>query len=64
MRPETLYRVRVREIAAVLDSMAELELVQHHVSRIEMRRYIALTDRQWWELVEYVKERDRAASSR
>lgn len=59
MRPETLYRVRVRDVAAALDSMVELELVQHNVSQIEVRRYLRLDDAQWWELMGFLKERER-----
>lgn len=60
MRPETLHRLRVRDIAAALDSMDEIDMVQHHVSRTEIRRYVALTDAQWWQLVSFVREREHA----
>lgn len=59
MRPETLRKVQVRDVAAALDSTAELELVQHNVSQIEVRRYLRLDDAQWWELMGFLKERER-----
>ena len=59
MRPETFYRVRVRDVAAALDNTAELELVQHNVSQLEVRRYLRLDDAQWWELIGFLKERER-----
>ena len=58
MKPETLHRVTVREVAAALDGMDALEMVQHHVSRLEVRRYIALTDKQWWALLVWIRERE------
>lgn len=59
MRPETLHTIQVRDIGAALPSLDQVDLVQHHVSRVEVRRYIALTDAQWWLLVQWVKERER-----
>ena len=58
MKPETLHRVTVRDVAAALDGMDALEMVQHHVSRLEVRRYIALTDKQWWALLVWIRERE------
>ena len=58
MKPEVLHRVTVRDIAAALDGMDSLEMVQHHVNRLEVRRYIALTDRQWWALLVWIRERE------
>lgn len=60
MRPEVLHRIRVRDIAVALDSMDEVELVQHDVSRLEIRRYVALSAEQWWQLVSFVREREHA----
>lgn len=58
MKPEVLHRVTVRDVAAALPTHDHLDMVQHHVSRTEMRRYIALTDRQWWDLVGFLRERE------
>lgn len=63
MKPQVLHRIRVRDVAAALDSMAEIDLVQHHVSRQEIRRYIRLTDQQWWQLISFVKESSANANS-
>lgn len=65
MRPEVLHTIQVREVAAALPTLDQVDLVQHHVSRLECRRYIALTDQQWWALVTWVREREaeRAASA-
>lgn len=58
MKPETLHRVTVRDVAAALPSLDQVDMVQHHVSRTEMRRYLALTDEQWWALVNWIRERE------
>lgn len=55
MRAEALRTVEVREVAAALDSQEELELVQHHVSREICRRYLLLSDQQYWRLMEFLR---------
>lgn len=65
MRPETLHTIQVRDVGAALPSLDQVDLVQHHVSRTEIRRYVALTDQQWWLLVQWIREREgeRAAGA-
>lgn len=58
MKPEILHRVTVRDVAAALESMDAMEMVQHHVNRLEVRRYLALTDKQWWALLAWIRERE------
>lgn len=60
MRPEVLHHIQIRDVTAALGSLDEVDLVQHHVSRTEIRRYVALTDAQWWQLVSFVREREHA----
>lgn len=55
MRPEILHTIQVRDIGAALPTLDQVDMVQHHVSRTEMRRYLALTDQQWWALVDFLK---------
>ena len=64
-KPATMAQVEVREVTAVLPMHDQVDMVQHHVSRTEIRRYIALTDQQWWLLVQWVREREaeRAAGA-
>ena len=59
MRPEILHTILVRDVGAALPTLYQVDMVQHHVSRKECRRYIALTDRQWWALVQWVSDRER-----
>ena len=59
MRAEALRTVEVREVAAALDSRETVQLVQHNVSQFEVRRYLRLDDAQWWELMGFLKERER-----
>lgn len=63
MKPETLHRVTVRDVAAALESMDAMEMVQHHVNRLEVRRYLALTDQQYWRLMEFLKTTSPVAHS-
>ena len=58
MKPEILHHIQVRDVTAALGSLDEVALVQHHVSRTEIRRYVALTDQQWWQLVSFVREKE------
>ena len=64
MRPVALHEIDVREVAAVLAERDVLKMVQHDVNRLEIRRYLELSDRQWWELVTYLRERDHATGTR
>ena len=63
MKPEILHTIQVRELQIALPSRDQLEVVQHHVSRTEIRRYLRLTDEQWWALVNWIRERDHAAGA-
>lgn len=63
MKPEILHTIQVRDVGAALPALDQVDMVQHHVSRTEIRRYIALTDQQWWALVTYLRERDHAAGT-
>ena len=56
MKPETLHTIQVRELQIALPGLDQLEVVQHHVSRTEIRRYLRLTDEQYWRIVSYIRE--------
>lgn len=56
MKPEILHTIQVRELQIALPSLDQLEVVQHHVSRTEIRRYLRLTDEQYWRIVSYIRE--------
>lgn len=56
MKAEILHTIQVRELQIALPSRDQLEVVQHHVSRTEIRRYLRLTDEQYWRIVSYIRE--------
>ena len=64
MRPVALHEIEVREVAAVLAERDVLKMVQHDVNRLEIRRYLELSDRQWGGLGAYLGERGHATGAR
>lgn len=59
-----LRKVQVREVAVAMDSMETLDLVQHHINREVCKRYLLLSDQQYWQLVTYLRECDHAGKGR
>jgi len=54
-------QVEVREITAVLPMHDTFELVQHTTGSytdVQVNRYLKLSDRQYWDIMRYVQDRD------